>query len=205
MRNVISLVKMQFENLFSLNKTFLAMIGISVLIPFVIPEMATYAVGIIVIALTNITVGREKACNIDNLVRTLPVKVNEYILSRYVFGAIGILISIGIMSIVALLLKGSPYISVESVVISALVIGSVVVGIITPIVTILGPERGKIVVIILTVLPLMFTMKLPELLSDININLLNKNIVFLLIMLVTILIMYISYLVTVNIYKRVEL
>ncbi|MDU3411679.1 MAG: ABC-2 transporter permease [Clostridium sp.] len=196
---------MQFENLFSLNKTFLAMIGISVLIPFVIPEMATYAVGIIVIALTNITVGREKACNIDNLVRTLPVKVNEYILSRYVFGAIGILISIGIMSIVALLLKGSPYISVESVVISALVIGSVVVGIITPIVTILGPERGKIVVIILTVLPLMFTMKLPELLSDININLLNKNIVFLLIMLVTILIMYISYLVTVNIYKRVEL
>ncbi len=32
MRNVISLVKMQFENLFSLNKTFLAMIGISVLI-----------------------------------------------------------------------------------------------------------------------------------------------------------------------------
>ena len=205
MRNVISLVKMQFENLFSLNKTFLAMIGISVLIPFVIPEMATYAVGIIVIALTNITVGREKACNIDNLVRTLPVKVNEYILSRYVFGAIGILISIGIMSIVALLLRGSPYISVESVVISALVIGSVVVGIITPIVTILGPERGKIVVIILTVLPLMFTMKLPELLSDININLLNKNIVFLLIMLVTILIMYISYLVTVNIYKRVEL
>lgn len=205
MRNVISLVKMQFENLFSLNKTFLAMIGISVLIPFVIPEMATYAVGIIVIALTNITVGREKACNIDNLVRTLPVKVNEYILSRYVFGVIGILISIGIMSIVALLLKGSPYISVESVVISALIIGSVVVGIITPIVTILGPERGKIVVIILTVLPLMFIMKLPELLSDININLLNKNILFLLIMLSTILIMYISYLVTVNIYKRIEL
>ena len=95
MRNVISLVKMQFENLFSLNKTFLAMIGISVLIPFVIPEMATYAVGIIVIAFTNITVGREKTCNIDNLVRTLPVKVNEYILSRYVFGVIGILISIG--------------------------------------------------------------------------------------------------------------
>ena len=204
MRNVISLVKMQFENLFSLNRTFLAMIGISVLIPFVIPEMATYAVGIIVIAFTNITVGREKACNIDNLVRTLPIKVNEYILSRYVFGIIGIFISIGIMSIVAIFLNGSPYISVESVIISALVIGSVVVGI-TPIVTILGPEKGKIVVIILTVLPLMFTMKLPELLSDININILNKNILFLLIMLVTILIMYISYLVTVNIYKRVEL
>lgn len=205
MRNVISLVKMQFENLFSLNRTFLAMIGISVLIPFVIPEMATYAVGIIVIAFTNITVGREKACNIDNLVRTLPIKVNEYILSRYVFGIIGIFISIGIMSIVAIFLNGSPYISVESVIISALVIGSVVVGIITPIVTILGSEKGKIVVIILTVLPLMFTMKLPELLSDININILNKNILFLLIMLVTILIMYISYLVTVNIYKRVEL
>ena len=109
------------------------------------------------------------------------------------------------MSIVAIFLNGSPYISVESVIISALVIGSVVVGIITPIVTILGPEKGKIVVIILTVLPLMFTMKLPELLSDININILNKNILFLLIMLVTILIMYISYLVTVNIYKRVEL
>ncbi|MBS7131788.1 MAG: ABC-2 transporter permease [Clostridium sp.] len=137
--------------------------------------------------------------------RTLPVKVNEYILSRYVFGAIGILISIGIMSIVALLLKGSPYISVESVVISALVLGSVLVGIITPIVTIIGPEKGKIVVILLTLLPLMFIMKLPELLSDININILNKNILFLLIMLVTILIMYISYLVTVNIYKRVEL
>ncbi|MDU2995408.1 MAG: ABC-2 transporter permease, partial [Clostridium sp.] len=150
-------------------------------------------------------VGREKACNIDNLVRTLPIKVNEYILSRYVFGIIGIFISIGIMSIVAIFLNGSPYISVESVIISALVIGSVVVGIITPIVTILGPEKGKIVVIILTVLPLMFTMKLPELLSDININILNKNILFLLIMLVTILIMYISYLVTVNIYKRVEL
>ena len=205
MRNVISLVKMQFENLFSLNKTFLAMIGISVLIPFIIPEMATYAVGITVIAFTNITVGREKTCNIDNLVRKLPVKVNEYILSRYVFGAIGILISIGIMSIVALLLKGSPYISVESVVISALVLGSVLVGIITPIVTIIGPEKGKIVVILLTLLPLMFIMKLPELLSDININILNKNILFLLIMLVTILIMYISYLVTVNIYKRVEL
>ncbi|MFR2301586.1 MAG: ABC-2 transporter permease, partial [Clostridium paraputrificum] len=125
--------------------------------------------------------------------------------SRYVFGAIGILISIGIMSIVALLLKGSPYISVESVVISALVLGSVLVGIITPIVTIIGPEKGKIVVILLTLLPLMFIMKLPELLSDININILNKNILFLLIMLVTILIMYISYLVTVNIYKRVEL
>ena len=202
MRNVISLVKMQFENLFSLNKTFLAMIGISVLIPFVIPEMATYAVGIIVIAFTNITVGREKACNIDNLVRTLPVKVNEYILSRYVFG---IIISIVIMSIVALLLKGSPYISVESVVISALVLGSVLVGIITPIMTIIGPEKGKIVVILLTLLPLMFIMKLPELLSEININLLNKNILFLLIMLSTILIMYISYLVTVNIYNRVEL
>lgn len=205
MRNVISLVKMQFENLFSLNRTFLAMMGISVLIPFVIPEMSTYAVGIIVIAFTNITVGREKTCNIDNLVRTLPIKVNEYILSRYVFGIIGIFISIGIMSIVAIFLKGSPYISVESVIISALVLGSVVVGIITPIVTILGPERGKIVVILLTLLPLMFIMKLPELLSDININILNKNILFLLIMLVTILIMYISYLVTVNIYKRVEL
>lgn len=205
MRNVISLVKMQFENLFSLNRTFLAMMGISVLIPFVIPEMSTYAVGIIVIAFTNITVGREKTCNIDNLVRTLPIKVNEYILSRYVFGIIGIFISIGIMSIVAIFLKGSPYISVESVIISALVLGSVVVGIITPIVTILGPERGKIVVILLTLLPLMFIMKLPELLSDININILNKNILFLLIMLVTILIMYISYLVTVNIYERVEL
>lgn len=205
MRNVISLVKMQFENLFSLNRTFLAMIGISVFIPFVIPEMATYAVGIIVIAFTNITVGREKACNIDNLVRTLPIKVNEYILSRYVFGIIGIFISMAIMSIVALLLEGSPYISVESVIISALVLGSVIVGIITPIVTILGPERGKIFVILLTLLPLMFIMKLPEILSDININILNKNILFLLTMLVTILIMYISYLVTANIYKRIEL
>lgn len=110
-----------------------------------------------------------------------------------------------IMSIVALLLEGSPYISVESVIISALVLGSVIVGIITPIVTILGPERGKIVVILLTLLPLMFIMKLPEILSDININILNKNILFLLTMLITILIMYISYLVTANIYKRIEL
>lgn len=202
MSNVINLIKMQFENLFSLNKTFLVMISISLFLAFSTPEMFQYSVGIIIIAFTNLTIGREKICNIDNLIKILPIKESEYILSRYIFGIIGISISCIVMSLISLMLKSSPYISVEATIMSALVVGTVMVAIVVPITTIVGPEKCRLIIVILTLAPIFFVNKLPQLLN--RVNTLSTNTLFLLTILSSLLIMYVSYLITVSIYKKIE-
>lgn len=202
MNNVINLVKMQFENLFSLNKSFLPVIAISISLPFLIPEMFASAVALMVVAFTNLTIGREKKCNIDNLISTLPVNKKEYILSKYLFGIIGVILSAMIMSIVALMLTSSLYISVECVIISALIVGTVMVGIVVPLIAILGAEKCNIFLAIIMAITVTFINRFPELLS--NINMLSKNKFFLLIIISSSLIIYVSYLVTVRIYKKIE-
>ena len=100
MNNVINLTKMSFTNLKSLYKQiwyiWIVWIGVAIYNPFFLNIL----LGMSVLLTVYQVMAYEDHNNIDYLISYLPVKRKEYVLSRYLFGIISILLSIILLCIV---------------------------------------------------------------------------------------------------------
>ena len=100
MNNIINLTKMSFTNLKSVYKQiwfiWIVWIGIAIYNPFFLNIL----LGMSVLLTLYQVMAFEDHNNIDYLIAYLPVKRNEYVLSRYLLGVVSILLSTILLCIV---------------------------------------------------------------------------------------------------------
>ena len=99
MKNIEYLLRMQYINMMSMNKTIILTLSLGIISSLIFPELLLVSIIAVFFVVMFSSLGAEKRCNVDNLVRSLPVSNKEYIFSRYLFNIISSIISIIIITI----------------------------------------------------------------------------------------------------------
>ena len=99
MKNIEYLLRMQYINMMSMYKTIILTLSLGIISSLIFPELLLVSIIAVFFVVMFSSLGAEKRCNVDNLVRSLPVSNKEYIFSRYLFNIISSIISIIIITI----------------------------------------------------------------------------------------------------------
>lgn len=151
----------------------------------------------------------EERSKMNYLIYSLPITTNEYILSKYIFGLLNTIISMGISVLLASIIKFIGYSSdvnsmpIYAIALSTLSIGIFFLAIVQPAALLLGTEKGRYILVFLAVLPITFSTSLVQLLPEINITI-SPTMIGILIVLASITILLASYFITCNRFSKKE-
>lgn len=210
MKNIVNLIKLQYNSLFALKKSLLIIVLMGIFFATFQPFMIVFAGAMFLMVSCYSLVFYEERSKMNYLIYSLPVTTNEYILSKYIFGFINTIISIVISVVLASIVKLLGYnaevasMPIYSIVLTTLAIGVFFLAIVQPAALLLGSETGRYVLVFLSVLPLTFSTSLVQYLPKINLTL-NPTIIGILIALVSITILLTSYFITCNIFSKKEI
>lgn len=210
MKNIVNLIKLQYNSLFALKKSLLIIVLMGIFFATFQPFMIVFAGAMFLMVSCYSLVFYEERSKMNYLIYSLPVTTNEYILSKYIFGFINTIISIVISVVLASIVKLLGYnaevasMPIYSIVLTTLAIGVFFLAIVQPAALLLGSETGRYVLVFLSVLPLTFSTSLVKYLPKINLTL-NLTIIGILIALVSITILLTSYFITCNIFSKKEI
>lgn len=209
MKNLVNLIKLQYNSLFALKKSLLILVILGIFFAIFQPFMIVFAGAMFLMVSCYSLVFYEERSKINYLIYSLPVTTNEYILSKYIFGLLNTIISIVISIFLASIIKFLGYsadvnsMPIYAIVLSTLAIGVFFLSIVQPAALILGSEKGRYVLVFLSVLPLTFSTSLVQYLPKINITL-SPVIIGILLTLIAITILLASYFITCNIFSKKE-
>ena len=214
MSNVINLTKMSFTNLKSVYKQiwyiWIIWIGVAIYSPFFLNIL----LGMSVLLTVYQVMAYEDHNNIDYLISYLPVKRNEYVLSRYLLGIVSILLASILLCIVYFVsIKIN---SLESIALNILLPTSITsailsMSVIIPLVLKFGINKGRVFMSIIVIL--VSTMPL-SLMSDISqdsktletiMNIINSVGMPLITVVINIIILLVSIGISINLYKNKEI
>lgn len=210
MKNIVNLIKLQYNSLFALKRSLLILVLMGIFFAIFQPFMIVFAGAMFLMVSCYSLVFYEEKSKMNYLIYSLPVTTNEYILSKYIFGLINtiisIIISIALASIVKLLGYDSEIASmpIYSIALSTLVIGIFFLAIVQPAALLLGSEKGRYVLVFLSVIPLTSSTSLVKYLPEINLTF-NPTTIGILLTLVSITILLTSYFITCNIFTKKEI
>lgn len=208
MSRIINLILLQFETLLSLKKYMTLIIGLAIFLVFIQPDMFPFAGAMFIMATCYNTAFYEEKSKVNYLIYSLPVKSNEYILSKYIFVSINTLVSMGILSIIYKLMLSFERFNVVSKIplwSFILVLGGIgifMMTILVPLQLLLNFEKARVILVFLTVFPIVYSMELTKFLPKIN---LNNNIFIILIVLCIITLILTSYFITSNLYSKKDI
>ncbi|MBP3929176.1 MAG: ABC-2 transporter permease [Peptostreptococcaceae bacterium] len=214
MSNVINLTKMSFTNLKSVYKQiwyiWIIWIGVAIYSPFFLNIL----LGMSVLLTVYQVMAYEDHNNIDYLISYLPVKRSEYVLSRYLFGIISILLSIVLLCIVyfvSIKINDLQGISLNLLLPISITSAILSMSVIIPLVLKFGINKGRvfmrIIVILVSTMPL-------SLMSDISqdsktletiMNIINSVGMPLITVVINIIILLVSIGISINLYKNKEI
>ena len=214
MNNVINLTKMSFTNLKSVYKQiwyiWIVWIGVAIYNPFFLNIL----LGMSVLLTVYQVMAYEDHNNIDYLISYLPVKRNEYVLSRYLFGIISILLSIVLLCIVyfvSIKINDLQGISLNLLLPISITSAILSMSVIIPLVLKFGINKGRvfmsIIVMVVSTIPV-------SLMSEINqdskmletiMNIINGLGMPLLTVIINIIILLVSIAISINLYKSKEI
>ena len=214
MNNIINLTKMSFINLKSVYKQiwyiWLVWIGVAIYNPFFLNIL----LGMSVLLTVYQVMAYEDHNNIDYLISYLPVKRSEYVLSRYLFGIISILLSIVLLCIVyfvSIKINDLQGISLNLLLPTSITSAILSMSVIIPLVLKFGINKGRvfmrIIVILVSTMPL-------SLMSDISqdsktletiMNIINSVGMPLITVVINIIILLVSIGISINLYKNKEI
>ena len=214
MNNVINLTKMSFTNLKSVYKQiwyiWIVWIGVAIYSPFFLNIL----LGMSVLLTVYQVMAYEDHNNIDYLISYLPVKRNEYVLSRYLFGIISILLSIVLLCIVyfvSIKINDLQGISLNLLLPISITSAILSMSVIIPLVLKFGINKGRVFMSIIVIL--VSTMPL-SLMSDISqdsktletiMNIINSVGMPLITVVINIIILLVSIGISINLYKNKEI
>ncbi|KKY00711.1 hypothetical protein VN21_12715 [Paraclostridium benzoelyticum] len=147
MVNIINLTKMSLNNLSSVIKSIGLVFCIWIIISIFSPSFLSmlFCMGSYLIVYQ--TMAYEDMHGIDNLISTLPVKRSEYVISRYVLGIFGAIISmillLGVYFSISKVNKTD--VSLELLIITGVLSSVLVISVIIPVVLKFGVTKGKII------------------------------------------------------------
>lgn len=209
MKNLINLLKLQYNSLFALKKSLLILVVMAIFFAVFQPFMIVFAGAMFLMISCYSLVFYEEKSKMNYLIYSLPITTREYILSKYIFGLLNTIISIGISVLLASIIKFIGYSSdvnsmpIYAIALSTLSIGIFFLAIVQPAALLLGTEKGRYILVFLAVLPITFSTSLVQLLPQINITL-SPVILGILLTLIVITLLLVSYFITCNMFAKKE-
>lgn len=154
MNNIINLTKLSLLNLKSVSKQMVMVLVIWGGVSIANPSFLTIFLGMGVYMIIYQIMAYEDMAGIDNLISTIPVKRTEYVISRYIIGAIT---SMLVILITVILYSISPTVNknempLNMLLITGLTISALSNSIIIPITMKMGINKGRLFTICLTLL-----------------------------------------------------
>ena len=214
MSNVINLTKMSFTNLKSVYKQiwyiWIIWIGVAIYSPFFLNIL----LGMSVLLTVYQVMAYEDHNNIDYLISYLPVKRSEYVLSRYLFGIISILLSIVLLCIVyfvSIKINDLQGISLNLLLPISITSAILSMSVIIPLVLKFGINKGRvfmsIIVMVVSTIPvsLMSRANQDSKMLETIINVINGLGMPLLTVIINIIILVVSIAISINLYKSKEI
>ena len=209
MKNLINLLKLQYNSLFALKKSLLILVVMAIFFAVFQPFMIVFAGAMFLMISCYSLVFYEERSKMNYLIYSLPITTNEYILSKYIFSLLNTIISMGISVLLASIIKFIGYSSdvnsmpIYAIALSTLSIGIFFLAIVQPAALLLGTEKGRYILVFLAVLPITFSTSLVQLLPQINITL-SPVILGILLTLIVITLLLVSYFITCNMFAKKE-
>ena len=208
MNNLVNLLKLQFNSLFSLKKNLIFILIFGTLFSFLQPTMITCAGAMYLMLSSYSIIFYEERSKMNYLIYSLPITIKEYIFSRYIYCLINTLIATLISSILLVIITVvgfniSNNISLYEVSLSTAIIGVFFTAVLMPATLLLGFEKGRYILIFIAVFPICFSTALLEIIPEINIHL-NPTILTILSVLIGIILLLVSYFITCNIFNQKE-
>ncbi|MDU5261510.1 MAG: ABC-2 transporter permease [Clostridium celatum] len=209
MNNIINLLKLQFNSLLSIKKNLFMILAVSIFLAAVQPTMIIFAGTIYLMMTTYSITFYEERSKMNYLIYSLPIKVNEYLFSKYIYCLLNTLIAVVVSTILSIIVKtigihastfSMPIYAVPLVTIG---IGVFFTSVLMPATLLLGFENGRYVLTFIAITPMVFSTALLEILSEINITL-NTTILTILGVLIALTLLLASYLITCNKFSKKE-
>ncbi|MCC3866949.1 ABC-2 transporter permease [Terrisporobacter mayombei] len=211
MRNIMNLVNLSFNNFLSVKKMALFILVAFSIASLINPSFSTMLMGMMTYVIAYQTMAYEDSYGIDYMISHLPVTKNEYVISRYIFCIITIVVASILCSLIFFIsnkvnvvdLSGIDYKIILYIgIISAVTLVSVLI----PVLLYFGMKKGRMAMIFIFMIIVMIpslavddmqtVIKILNKLSEININLFSA--------ILTILILLISYFITRFLYEKKE-
>ena len=214
MNNIINLTKMSFTNLKSIYKQiwyiWIVWIGVAIYSPFFLNIL----LGMSVLLTVYQVMAYEDHNNIDYLISYLPVKRKEYVLSRYLFGIINILLSsilLCIVYFVSLKVNSLGSIALNLLLPTSITSAILSMSVIIPLVLKFGINKGRvfmsIIVMVVSTIPvsLMSGISQDSKMLETIMNVINSLGMPLLTVIINIIILVVSIAISINLYKNKEI
>lgn len=209
MNNIGNLLKLQFNSLLAIKKNLLIILSLEIFFTIVQPTMIVFTGAMYLMLATYSITYYEERSKMNYLIYSLPVKTNEYILSKYIYCLLNTAIAMIITTILSTFVKilgVNDLISsmpISSMPLVTLGIGLFFTSILMPATLLIGFENGRYVLMFIAIFPVVFSTTLMEILSEINI-ILNPLILTILLVLISITLLLSSYFITCNKFAKKE-
>ncbi|NAS17972.1 ABC-2 transporter permease [Clostridium butyricum] len=214
MNNIKNLVKLHYSSIFALKKTALIILALAVFMTISNNDgsMLPFGAALLVMVLNYNSLAYESNSKSDFLIYSLPVKPKEYVLSKYIFGFINVIISIIFADVLYMVLNMFNYISQQDIPvviinIAVIIVGMIIVDIVNPIAIVVGFNKARIILIFLAIMPICFSSTIVFALSKIdffNINI-SVGIMETIVAIVGVILTTASYFITAHLYERKDI
>ncbi|GAA0705047.1 hypothetical protein GCM10008904_12710 [Paraclostridium ghonii] len=150
MQNIINLTKMSLNNLSSVIKSTVFVVFMWIIVSMFAPSFLSTLFAMSSYLVLYQTMAYEDMHGIDNLISTLPVKRSDYVISRYVLGIFGSIVSMILLLGVHFIISKFNKIDVplEILIITGILSSVLVISVIIPIVLKFGVTKGKMVTLL---------------------------------------------------------
>ena len=173
MNNIGNLLKLQFNSLLAIKKNLLIILALGIFFTIVQPTMIVFTGAMYLMLATYSITYYEERSKMNYLIYSLPVKTNEYILSKYIYCLLNTAIAMIITTILSTFVKilgVNDLISsmpISSMPLVTLGIGLFFTSILMPATLLIGFENGRYVLMFIAIFPVVFSTTLMEILSEI--------------------------------------
>ncbi|MDB2137004.1 MULTISPECIES: ABC-2 transporter permease [Clostridium] len=214
MNNIKNLLKLHYSSIFALKKTALIILALAVFMTISNNDgsMLPFGAALLVMVLNYNSLAYESNSKSDFLIYSLPVKPKEYVLSKYIFGFVNVIISIIFADVLYMVLNMFNYISQQDIPvgiinIAVIIVGMIIVDIVNPIAIVVGFNKARIILIFLAIMPICFSSTIVFALSKIdffNINI-SMGIMETIVAIVGVILTTASYFITAHLYERKDI
>ena len=209
MNTLLNLIKLQYNSLFALKKNLFIIVGLGIFFAAVQPTMIVFAGAMYLMIACYSVIFYEEKSKMNYLIYSLPIRINQYIFSKYIYGLLNTLIAILISTILNTIVKILGYndfvnsMPIYAVPLITLAIGIFFTSVLMPATLLLGFEKGRYILVFIAVFPICFSAALVEIISKINVNL-STSALSILGILISIIVLLASFFITSNIFSKKE-
>ncbi len=214
MNNMKNLIKMHYSSIAALKKTATVVFVLALIVSISNNDgsMLPFASALIIMILNYNSLAYEENSNSNFLIYSLPVKPEEYVLSKYVFGFINIVGTIIFADFLYIVLNMFNVITTQDVPMGAvnvavIITGIIIVDVVVPIALVVGFNKARIILVFLALTPICFSSAITSVLSKVHLESISISVgnIEIFTVITGIALTILSYLITAKLYSRKDI